>query len=346
MSNEAVFEKAKFEVLGNPLENIEKELKELKDYKNRILDALSSNFVNKQSKCLELLSTNSILKVLNENRITFYNSQSLPCEIAEVYLEKENIFIKCKFLNSKKIWKPLKLKYFLNLISSGDFTCFSPRILNEKYLCSIDYKLDKLNIKIASLENEYKELYKQKEKEINKAFYKEINQFKKLDEAETKQVISKNKKGIDKVKEKISVYLNSEEKSNLMTWISDNIYSIRIYAIEGGRAEGRLSYYKDFGNQKLRKANLDKDGKLITSCDSANGYISFKNVISIPENINNIFKKVCQNRNSNVKSLFNKNRLNDFNFALYLLSEYNEYGFKSGIRNLNKEIDKSFILNL
>jgi len=346
MVSEAIFNKAKFEVLGNPLEDVEKEICELNNYKNRILNLIENNILNKNSYAIQLLSKNKIIEIFKYNRIYFKNSKERNCMIFNVYEKSNNIYVVCKFTKSftTNLWKPITLNRFLELYDRYEFNQLYPKNIREKYFMKLEDKLNLIESKLVNLQKEYKRLYKEKEEKINLDFNSEIKKHKKLESENI--IISKNKNRVDNIKEKISIYLNSIEKQKLMNWISDNIYSIRLYAIEGGRGSGRLSYYKDFGNQKIRKPDLNEEGKLLKSCDSANGYISFKNVEKIPVDVKNILERITYNRNSNVKSLFNKNRLNDFNFSLYLLSEFNSYGFKSGIRNLNRFIDKSFIETL
>ena len=117
-----------------------------------------------------------------------------------------------------------------------------------------------------------------------------------------------------------------------------NIYSMRCYVLKGGASELSMdredAYPDDIYGKKKRTIPLYNDEGLLISNDSVNGYIRLNTVDNAPTEC---ILPLCQKKDA--KDLFKQNRLNDLNLMLFLLAEYNEYGFKVGKTNLFKDID-------
>ena len=300
-------------------------------------------------------SVDDILKIFNNANklgwnLSFRNSRDEKVLIEKATARKGTtdhnfILLHCHFENSSKIWV-VRLGRFLQLIDYKEFKGVHPEIFKSRYLSSVENQINFLTNQINKIRTKYNDLFNEVQNNVLQAFndeqsshigYESNYQPKEKSDAE---LVAQNKKAVGEVKNVFNSLLTWDERRKIIEWIANNIYSIRVYAIAGGRGNSRLNNYSAFGSQAIRQPQLDEEGRLIKGTDSANGHISFKNVDTAPCEL---LSKLCSGRR-NAKSLFNKNRLNDFNLALFLLSEYHDYGFKSGVLNLNKEIDLKALL--
>lgn len=276
-------------------------------------------------------------------RITFISGYGYPVEITRAEILNNRILLSCVFCKTRKTFK-MWLDTFLNDFKKGIITKVKPDGFVKYYLSSIDSNIALYKQELDEIYNKYNKIYKDKENALKAEYENELaktNRIKQEAKSERYQMTAeeafqkaKSFKGLDRVKNYWNTKISEEEKHSLLKWISQNIYSIRVYGLLNGQSGNTLlNEYADVGAVKIRPVKTNEEGK-ITSQDSIVAHISFKQIADAPINI---LKKVVSTKGRN-ENIFYNNRLNDKNLALFLLSEYHDKGFKAGVKNLYKEI--------
>jgi hypothetical protein len=304
------------------------------------------------------------LKKRKGSTITFVNDQGTLCEIINIIKDKGKyvlsnnwpiLEIRC---SSRRWQTKMTLNRFLDLVCKKDFSNIQPKEFAEAYLRpyyesnthinslnAVDTRLNQVYNQLSFLYikyNLYDSKYLKLKNELEKEFNMSLTKYEKLKkEAYREEDINKIKKETQTNLQKINTIWNStllnKDKAVLLGWICKNIYSMRLYVLKGGASEKCMdeeTAYPDdiYGKKRRTIPEYTEDGKLI-SCDSVGGYISFKNEECIKSCPKEILQKLCQNKDIN--NLFKGKRLNDLNLMLFLLNEYNKYGFKVGQRHLS-----------
>lgn len=297
-------------------------------------------------------------------KITFRNSTGYYSEVLDVEKDAEGNFL---FYNNSPVIRvrfgtfetKMTVNKFLHLVSINDFTDIKPSKFYYHYLryykSSEKYKEDMKLIKTSLLElnNEletlynkysvYENMYNQNKEETEIEYNKIQQEYDRLKkQAVTQSSVEKKyketKNGILKIRSLWNTLIKDSDKAKLLGWMCKNIYSMRCYVLKGGASElcmDREDAYPDYiYGKKKRTIPLYNDEGLLISNDSVNGYIRLNTVDNAPTEC---ILPLCQKKDA--KDLFKENRLNDLNLMLFLLAEYNEYGFKVGKTNLFKDID-------
>lgn len=324
------------------LEKLTKQLKRLESISNKDLYVLQTYSQDTQVKIF------SELKIRQNGHVKFTNDIGLPCIINSVKLKYNDIALNCSFL-----WRPryvtktdfsMWLSTFIADYKNKKITKIKPQKFEQVYLVTVKDRINELKAQINAIKSKYDTLYKQKENELKKANYQELNKTPRLEKeasAERYQLsnsealeVAKTFKGVERTKSYWN-QVSKDEIVSLMGWIAKHIYSIRVYGLTGGQSGAALKNdYGEFGEIKFRNPEYNDDGKL-TSQDSIVAHISFDEVEDAPLDI---FKKVVSAANKR-ESIFYQHRLNDKNLALFLLDEYNKFGFKAGESKLNTKLD-------
>lgn len=303
---------------------------------------------------LECYSLDKQLEIFNglkerqgeKTRITFYNSRNIPVEIIKAHKrEKEEIILECIFCKTRKYFR-MRLSTFIKEYKEDKITRVKPDGFVNAYLVNAkNYSLE-ISDKLKALKDKYNKLYTERKNLLQASYDAEISKYKKIEKEgrnEKRQLTSeealmkaKSFKGLDRIKNYWNTQVSQEEKDILLKWISENVYSIRVYGLINGRSGNVLSNeYSDIGEVKYRDIKTNDEGK-VTSQDSIVAHISFKQVVDAPMEI---FKKVVSTKGKRrSETIFRNNRLNDKNLALFLLSEYHDKGFKAGVRNLFQNV--------
>ena len=276
-------------------------------------------------------------------RLTFMNDQNIPVEILGAELKDDKVLLRCVFCRTRKTFK-MWLDTFLSEYFSGDIDKVKPDKFAEYYLKSLHVSLSEVKAELNTIKEKYNKIYKDKEEALKQGYDTELAKYDRITKEANSQryqmsaeeALEKAKafKGLERTKDYWNTRISQEEKDSLLKWISENIYSIRVYGLLDGQSGNTLlNEYADVGDVKIRPVKTNEEGK-VTSQDSIVAHISFKQVEDAPINI---LKKVVSTKGRN-ENIFYNNRLNDKNLALFLLSEYHDKGFKAGVRNLYKEI--------
>lgn len=291
------------------------------------------------------------LKIFNElkdrqgqkTRLTFSNKADLPVEVVSAEkTRKDELLLNCKFLKSQKTFN----MYLDTFIS--DAAKIKPRAFSKIYLSPVSDYVETLRAELNEIIDKYNKLYDAEKSRLSTAAYNDTKDFTELEKegkANRYQMrgdeaieVAKKYKGVEKVKNYWNTGLNADEKAEVIGWIANHIYSIRIYGVAEGKSGGILSQeYSDSGNIKLRAVARNDAGE-ITSQDSILGHISFKHINKSTAPLN-ILKKICTEKSH--EDLFYENRLNDKNLALFLISEYHDCGFVAGMHRLSENINLS-----
>jgi len=276
-------------------------------------------------------------------RLTFMNDQNMPVEIIGAELKDDKVLLSCIFCRTRKTFK-MWLNTFLSEYFSGDIDKVKPDKFAEYYLKPLQESLTETKQALDEIHDKYNLMYLEKQKEIEAHYQEQLSIYPKVEQeakaqryqmsAEEALAKAKSFKGLERTKDYWNTRMTEEEKATLLKWISENIYSIRVYGLLNGQSGNTLlNEYADVGDIKYREVKTNDEGK-VTSQDSIVAHISFKTLENAPIEI---LKKVVSTKGRN-ENIFYNNRLNDKNLALFLLSEYNDLGFKAGVRNLYKQI--------
>lgn len=346
--SKAIQDYVKFNVLGIEEDLVSKEDKEL------IYKLTQRKNILKHSDKKYVIETYSIVKQadifngLNQRqgpkcRLTFMNDHNDAVQILGAEVKNNKILLNCVFCVRRKTFK-MWLSTFLSEYSVGEITKVKPDGFTNSYLLTVKESLTKTIADLKEIYNKYNKIYKDTENALKAEYENELaktNRIKKEAKSERYQMTAeeafqkaKSFKGLDRVKNYWNSKITEEEKTVLLKWIAENIYSIRVYGLLNGQSGNTLSNeYSDVGNIKYREIKTNEEGK-VTSQDSIVAHISFKQLDKVPMEI---LKKIVSTKGRN-ENIFYHNRLNDKNLALFLLSEYNDKGFKAGIRNLYKQV--------
>lgn len=349
--SEAVKNYVKFNVLGADNQDVTPEDKELIKKLNqrkhillRYKDTTAEYVIETYSKEKQVEIFNGLkLRQGQKCRLTFMNDKNMPVEITGAELKDDKVLLRCIFCKTRRTFK-MWLNTFLRDYFSGDIDKVKPDGFVNSYLLPITVSLERTQTELKELEDKYNKVYQSMKAEVTKEYYHILNRFNRVrQEAKSQryqmtdeEALAKAKsfKGLDRVKNYWNTKISQEEKDSLLKWISENIYSIRVYGLLDGQSGNTLlNEYADVGDVKIRPVKTNEEGK-VTSQDSIVAHISFKQVEDAPIDI---LKKVVSTKGRN-ENIFYNNRLNDKNLALFLLSEYHDKGFKAGVRNLYKEI--------
>lgn len=249
--------------------------------------------------------------------------------------------IKCQSLLNDKCWV-MYLDNFFEFSTLRDREYFN-RIKNKYY---VKFNLPELLYLKQRLINLKKELQAKGDKinsKVDLDIYNTLADPSSKIDLPTEQLRNPILRSKPEKVESISTYkdifksiLTDEEKQKLIKWVSENVYSMRLYLLKDGKYDKKLSalFPDDIYGKKRRT---------VPSCyskDTLGGYISFTTLTDCPFEI---IGKICGTQNlkatlSLFKFVSNNFRLNNYKLVLYLLANYNEFGFKTGIRNLYKKI--------
>lgn len=346
--SKAIQDYVKFNVLGIEEDLVTKDDKDLiykLTQRKNILNHCNKKFV---IESYSLKSQADIFNGLKQRqgpkcRLTFMNDSNSPVQILGAEIKDNKILLSCVFCVTRRTFK-MWLSTFLNGYLSGEITKVKPDGFANSYLLTIKSSLQKTKAELNEIYNKYNKIYKDKENALKAEYEKELaktNRIKQEAKSERYQMTAEEAlekakafKGLERTKDYWNTKISQEEKDSLLKWISENIYSIRVYGLLDGQSGNTLlNEYADVGDVKIRPVKTNEEGK-VTSQDSIVAHISFKQVADAPIDI---LKKVVSTKGRN-ENIFYGNRLNDKNLALFLLSEYHSKGFKAGIRNLYKEI--------
>ena len=319
--------------LGNELTKTQEiEYKDL----NLVIDNLKKFQKNKKSGYyIEALPIGFISKLLVGKQ--FFNANSWKCKIEECVLTSKDVVL-CKVsaytpaMNPRCWWM-----YLATIVKEGNFINKSNAL--DKYLVPLTpQKISELLKKLKEKKKAYDKLYKEQTKEarssINKELSKHVN-----DITVSRNAIRTAIKSIQKDTKVIADAWNStltkQEQETLLGWIAGNIYSMRLYVVQGSRWEKAISeLYPEEQYGKARKTIPSECSK-----DSIGGYISLNNINNIPYDI---LKKIThKEKNEDIVKQnkgSSKYRINNYLLVLYLLNNYNQRGFKLAVTNLNKNI--------
>lgn len=346
--SKAIKDYVKFNVLGIEEDLVSEEDKKLINKLKQIKYILSKSnkkyMLEQYSLKTQINIFNNLkLRQGNKCRITFLNSKKSPVEILEVKQVKDKLLLECIFCKTRRKFN-MWLSTFLNEFESKNICKLRPEGFVNNYLITVSDYIVKINKALAKIYNKYNKTYDDTENQLRTAYENELAKYPKIEkeakavryQMTTQEALEKAKafKGLERTKDYWNTRISQEEKDSLLKWISENIYSIRVYGLLDGQSGNTLlNEYSDVGDVKIRPVKTNEEGK-VTSQDSIVAHISFKQVENAPIDI---LKKVVSTKGRN-ENIFYNNRLNDKNLALFLLSEYHDKGFKAGVRNLYKEI--------
>ena len=276
-------------------------------------------------------------------RLTFMNDYEMPVEITGAEIKDNKVLLHCVFCITRKTFK-MWLDTFISEYTEEQITKIKPDKFAEYYLKSLQASLSEIKAELNTIKEKYNKIYKDKEEALKQEYDSELAKYDRITKeaksqryqmsAEEALEKAKSFKGLERTKDYWNTRISQEEKNSLLKWISENIYSIRVYGLLDGQSGNTLlNEYADIGDVKIRPVKTNEEGK-VTSQDSIVAHISFKQITDAPIDI---LKKVVSTKGRN-ENIFYNNRLNDKNLALFLLSEYHDKGFKAGVRNLYKYI--------
>ncbi len=131
-------------------------------------------------------------------------------------------------------------------------------------------------------------------------------------------------------------YLTNDEKDILMNWLNQHVNTLRLYVVKGGVYDQLLT--REFPDEQygVKCRTLPNDSEE-GSVDSCNGYVGVDSLENCPIEL---FQRIAKKRNpKDVFKLYsNQYRFNSYGFVLYLLSEFNDIGYITGVSNLKTRI--------
>lgn len=283
------------------------------------------------TRYIKLLPLQSINYILGGKK--FLNEWGRKCTIDSIVRNKKGQLIAlCS-------WKNKQWSMYLETLLSETTILVDKRIqhyyLDLLTLDTVRELIQRLNEK----KDKYEQMYLAQIREANKDLYTELNKHQTPELEVSRDAIKRAKASIRKDGKEIATVWNStltkEEQNKLLSWIWENIYSARLYVVEGTGLDKSISeLYPDEQYGKKRRTKPSECSK-----NSIGGYISLNTDVGAPldilnklahkKDLNNI---LIQNKGSN------KWRFNSYLLVLFLLNNYNDIGFKTGVTNLNKQL--------
>jgi len=368
-----IFNKVKAEIdsYQGKIKDIDNSLEELKNYTPTpiIFTTAKGETYSRKKLALdyELENSNIDPEHLAEifKGITFYNSNRRFCKITETDFNRykfskstSKMYLTLVFNYGTTVEKPtpMTLDRFLYLVEIGDFSINGGDFVKDvKELLKPYSDAVGFESKIKELENDKKQSVRELKK-IKKSdeylFFKDLyNEVKKAvmksysvaaaSIATTREVApdvpeETDQEKIDKMREKAgdaknvwNTTLGPEEKAEFIGWLCKHIRLLRIKVVERGNSEYITSLaYPDiiYGKKYREKANT-------SGWDASSGTIRFDNISGAPECVVNTFTKIVPEFNGR------STVLSSLSLVLFILGEYNEYGFKTEIPDLHKKIN-------
>lgn len=249
----------------------------------------------------------------------------------------------------------MSLDRFLYLIEVGDFKVTNKKFIQhylKPYSESRHVKgmLEHLIAEKAQLERSissivnsdfYKnilEIYNQKEAKVLKEYRNSTKNLTRDVQAEkAKKKKAKQEKAQAAVKNLWDSIVTDANKAYFVGWLCKHVDNIHIKVVKDGVSDKVISAsYPDsvYGNKYREKANS-------SGWDASSGKIRFTNIETAPiTTIEALSTAKHVSRSANGQAAVFKDRtLSNLDLCLFILGTYYKYGFKSGVRELNKSIN-------
>lgn len=255
----------------------------------------------------------------------------------------------------------MSLDRFLHLVELGEFSIVSKKFIHYylKPYCEsncVKRMLEHLEAQEAELKKQidailnstfYKsieELYQEKQANLTRKFYAATKDLTRDIEAEK---ATRKKAKCEKSQATIRYLWDSvvteAEKAYFVGWLCSHVDNIYIKVVNGGVSDKVITAsYPDaiYGNKYREKANS-------SGWDASSGKIRFTGVESAPIRTIKALataKHVSRSKNRG-NEIFDDRTLANLDLCLFILSAYQKYGFKSGIKALHKLIDHKALCN-
>lgn len=284
---------------------------------------------------IECFPLNFLKKVLVGK--VFYNGYDIRCTIEDVFLEENKpplIQVKAR----KAVWR----MYLRTAMREANFT--DVKFVNSELFEYIDKnssakKLEAIKDEIVRLEFMYLREVDKAQDTINSLRYTDSR----IPIQATREAIQRARTGLTKDVRFMATIWNStftkEEQEELIKWIQENIYSMHLYVIKGSALDINLT--EMFPEEQYGKISRTEPSEHSVDT-SISGYVSFNSDENAPlELFNKLAHKVKLNTLFKSYEKTNKFRFNSYLLVLFLLTEYNDIGFKLGVRNLNNYLKKN-----
>ena len=319
--------------LGNDLTKVqEAEYKDL----NLVIDNLKKFQKTKKSGYyIEALPIEFISKLLIGKE--FFNINSWKCKIEECSLtSKGNVLCKVSAHTSSRIDRSWRM-YLDTIVKEGKFIGKNSTL--DKYLIPLTtQKISELIKKLKEKKKAYEQKYKEKSKEAKATIKQELDKHTndmQVSRLAVRSAIKNIQRSNKVMADAWNSTLTKDEQQRLLEWLAGNIYSMRLYVVEGSKWDQAISeLYPESQYGKPRRTIPSQASK-----DSINGYISINSKDGdVPYDI---LKKITRKLNEQDIIKYNganRYRINNYMLVLHLLNQYNKYGFKLGETNLNKQI--------
>ena len=319
--------------LGNDLTKVQEA--EYKDLNLVIGNLKKFQKTKKFGYYIEALPLNFISKLLVGKQ--FFNANSWKCKIEECILtSKDSVLCKVSAytpaMNPRCWWM-----YLATIVKEGKFINKGNAL--DKYLVPLTpEKISELLKKLKEKKKAYEQKYKEKSKEAKATIKQELDKHTndiQVSRLAIRSAIKNIQKSTKVMADAWNSTLTKQEQETLLEWIAGNIYSMRLYVVQGSRWDQAISeLYPESQYGKPRRTIPSQASK-----DSINGYITINNK---DENVPyDILKKITRKLDAIDIIKYNggnKYRINNYMLVLHLLNQYNKYGFKLGETNLNKQI--------
>lgn len=312
--------------------------KELLEYRHideviRNLEAIKSGKLPSM-QYLNIMPIQVLYSILVGQKFT--NNYGAECTIKNIGLSKFGKKLLTVETNDPKYKKNKIWDMYLVTLLKEKHILSNPNI-NEKYFkwinkSNVESYIDKLLDK----KDKYNEIYKTCKSKQESLLAENVNQYTNK-AVVTREAIKRAKSDIRKdatfIQDAWNGNLSEVEKTTLMNWIKDNVYSMRLWVLKDGAYDQAISelFPDNIYGLKRRGEASEK------SIDHIGGYISFNSIDNAPfDIISKITNKVDKSKHFKKEQEGNKYRLNNYRLVLYILQNYNHLGYKTGIRNLNK----------
>lgn len=292
-------------------------------------------------------------------KLWFINKANKVCLVTNTKIVDNNIYLTC-LIDAKgyKNETRMSLDRFLQLIEIGDF-----KIPNKKFryyylkpyhestkikgmLEHLENQKDNLTKSIDAILNStfYKNienLYKEKESELSRKFYVAAKDLVRDVDADSAKKQKRKKEKCEKsqatIKALWSNVITDAEKAYFVGWLCGHIDNIYIKVVSGGVSDKVISTsYPDaiYGSKYREKANS-------SGWDASSGKIRFTEIETAPIDTIKALSthKHITRSASGADVVFKDRTLSNLDLCLFILGNYYEYGFKSGIKNLCDQIE-------
>lgn len=290
-------------------------------------------------------------------KMWFLNSRKALCLIDDAKVSNNTVYLSIIIdVNGRSTPTQMSLDRFIYLVENGEFKITNKKFVDvylkpveeSKYYQKLEEEKQNLKLKIDEIKNSdfYKTVerrYQDTQAELGRLYNDVVaGEVREIpadpaDKAKTDRKRNRIEKGQSEMKTLWNSVVSESDRAYFMGWLCKHIRRITIKVVDRGVSDYVISAaYPDniYGTKYREKANS-------SGWDASSGIISVDSTEDAPIDTIKSLSTIKHMRRSDDggATVFNGKEISNLDLCLFLLSKYNDYGFKSGVGNLNALID-------